>query len=151
MKKENNTFPVTTIAIIVVVGIACFFGGMKYQSTKLPMFNRQAFGGPQGGPSGMRSAMGGRAGANRPVSGEVISTDEKTVTVKMTDGSSKIVLISASTQINKASEATKTDITTGMKVAVFGQTNSDGSVTAQNIQLNPIMNMRGESGTPAQK
>jgi Domain of unknown function (DUF5666) len=151
MKKEENTVPVSTILIIVVVGIACFFGGMKYQSTKQPTFNRQAFGGPQGGPSGMRGAMGGRAGANRPVSGEVISTDEKTVTVKMSDGSSKIVLISASTQINKASEATKTDITTGMKVAVFGTTNSDGSVTAQNIQLNPTMNIRGESGTPSQK
>lgn len=151
MKKESNTIPVSTIVIIVVVGIACFLGGMKYQSTKQQTLNRQAFGGPQGGSSGMRSAMGGRAGANRPVSGEVISTDEKTVTVKMADGSSKIVLISGSTQINKASQATKTDITTGMKVAVFGTTNSDGSVTAQNIQLNPTLNIRGESGMPVQK
>jgi len=53
------------------------------------------------------------------------------------DGSSRIVIVSETTQINKAEQATKTDLKIGEKVAVFGQENSDGSVTAQNIQLNP--------------
>lgn len=136
-------FTPAAIALIVVVGVAGFFAGTKYQSGRQPSFNRQAFGGVQGAP-GMRNAgNGGRTGMNRPVSGDVISSDEKSMTVKMMDGSSKIVLITSTTQINKASEATKADITTGTKVAVFGITNSDGSVTAQNIQLNPVLNMRG--------
>lgn len=40
--------------------------------------------------------------------------------------------------INKATTATKSDLKTGEKVAVFGTPNSDGSVTAQSIQLNPM-------------
>ncbi len=151
MKKGNTSLSITTVAIIVVVGLAGFFGGMKYQSSKQPTFNRQSFGGAQGGPSGLRGGMGGRTGLNRPVSGDVISSDEKSITVKMIDGSSKIVLITGTTQINKASQAAKSDITPGTKVAVFGQTNTDGSVTAQNIQLNPIMNMRGKDENPEQK
>lgn len=65
----------------------------------------------------------------------------------MQDGSSKIVLFSDKTEINKAAEATKEDLKVGEKVAVFGTENSDGSVTAQNIQLNP--QLRG-LGQPAQ-
>jgi len=41
------------------------------------------------------------------------------------------------TQINKASEAAKEDLVVGETVAVFGQENQDGTVTAENIQLNP--------------
>ena len=138
------------IALIVMVGVAGFFGGMKYQSGKQSVFNRQGFGGAQG-VSGMRTgngpAAGGRTGVNRPVNGEVLTSDDKSITVKLPDGSSKIVLITSTTQINKASEATKSDITAGIRVAVFGQTNPDGSVTAQNVQLNPTMGFGG-NGAP---
>ncbi len=148
--KGNTMKQITpaVIGVIIAVGILAFFGGMKYQGSRQPAFNRQAFGGPQGA-AGMRNSaggagmMGGRAGANRPVSGDVISTDDTSITVKLPDGSSKIVLVTSTTQINKASQATITDISTGTKVAVFGATNSDGSVTAQNIQLNPVLNFRG--------
>ena len=55
----------------------------------------------------------------------------------MQDGSSRIVILSASTDINKATKATKEDLKTGERVAVFGTQNADGSVTAQSVQLNP--------------
>lgn len=82
----------------------------------------------------------------RPVNGEIISADEKSVTVKLPDGGSKIVILSEKTSINKAAEATKEDLKVGEKVAVFGSENTDGSVTAQNIQLNP--QPRGNLGQP---
>ncbi len=81
----------------------------------------------------------------RPISGEILSSDDKSITVKLQDGSSKIVLLSDKTQINKATSVTKLDLKSGEKVAVFGSENSDGSVTAQNIQLNPQFRGVGSS------
>ena len=94
--------------------------------------------------------MGGRNG--NAVVGEILSKDDTSITVKLTDGSSKIVVLSSNTVINKAAIATKNDLTTGERVAVFGTVNSDGSVTAQDIQLNPQMRFGGQrpTGQPAQ-
>jgi len=43
--------------------------------------------------------------------------------------------------VNKAEKARKTDLKKGDQAAIFGSENSDGSVTAQNIQLNPQFRM----------
>ena len=131
------------IAVIValVVGGGAFFGGMKYQQSKQPSFMRQGGTGAQGTRTGVNNRMGT---GFRPVDGEILSADDKSITVKLQDGSSKIVLISDNTSINQASQATKNDLKVGVKVAVVGQQNSDGSVTAQNIQINPII--RNPSG-----
>jgi len=130
---------IITVLLLIIVGGGAFFGGMKYQQSKRPSSTRQ-FGNVQGtkGSQGSRQDF-------RPVNGEIIGSDDKSITVKLQDGSSKIVLLSDKTEINKAATATKEDLKTGEKVAVFGTENSDGSVTAQNIQLNPIT--RG-SGNP---
>lgn len=118
--------------LVVIVGAGAFFAGMKYQQSKQPAFLRQ-----MGDVQGQRTGTGGNRMGFRPVNGEIISSDDKSITVKLQDSSSKIVLLSDNTEINKAAEATKEDLKVGEKVAVFGQENSDGSVTAQNIQLNP--------------
>lgn len=124
------------VVLVLVVGAGTFFGGMKYQQSKRQVFNRQ-FGNTQG-----QAGQAGRIGSNRlgfrPVSGEIIGADEKSITVKLQDGSSKIVLFSDRTEINKASSGAKEDLKTGEKVMVVGTENSDGSVTAQSIQLNPV-------------
>ena len=59
------------------------------------------------------------------------------MTVKLQDGGSKIVILTDSTAINKSAEGSREDLKIGGKVGVFGTENSDGSVTAQNIQLDP--------------
>lgn len=135
--KNNNLL--IAIIIAVVVGAAGFFGGMKYQESKRPTFSRQFNGQAMGAQTGIR--QGNRNGF-RPVNGEILSADDKSITVKLIDGSSKIVLLSDKTIINKADQATKSDLKTGEKVAAFGTENSDGSMTAQNIQLNPTNIMR---------
>jgi len=138
---KNNL--IVTILIALIVGVGGFFAGMKYQESKQPSFSRQ-FAGQQRqfvGQEGARTSQGqipGNRQGFRPVNGEIIAADDKSITVKMQDGSSKIVLFSDNTTINKAEQATKSDLKTGEKVAVFGQENSDGSVTAQSIQLNPV-------------
>jgi len=137
MKKRA----IITIILIVIFSAVGFFAGMKYQQSKQPAFLRE-FGRGQG----VRTGQGNRQ-AFRPVNGEIISSDEKSITVKLQDGSSKIVLFSDKTEINKAASATKEDLKVGEKVAVFGSENSDGSVTAQNIQLNPTMNRMFNQGS----
>lgn len=126
--KDKNI--IITILILVIVTGSAFFAGIKYQQSKQPTFFRQ-FSGQQNQRTGTRTDF-------RPVSGEIISVDDKSITVKLQDSSSKIVLFSDKTEINKAIAATKDDLKTGEKVMVIGQQNSDGSVTAQSIQLNPI-------------
>lgn len=129
MKKET----LITILLIVIVGAATFFGGMKYQENKRPSFLRQI---------NRQLGQGQRVGINqmgfRPLNGEIISSDDKSITVKLPDNSSKIVLFSEKMTINKAADASKEDLKVAEKVAVFGIENSDGSITAQTIQLNPI-------------
>jgi hypothetical protein len=145
--KNKNNLLITAI-LVMVVGAAAFYGGMQYQkSQRFASFGNgqnMSFGNQgarQGGQSGMR-------GGSRPVMGEILSKDDKSVTIKLPDGSSKIFFISDKTAINKASAGSLADLKTGEKVAAFGTQNSDGSVTAQNIQLNPQTRMfQRESGT----
>jgi len=158
----SNKTIIPVLITLAVAGSVGFFAGTTYQQKQQASFRQFAGNLQPGNGMGMirdgnRTAdqrvsgtinMGNRMGF-RPVSGEIISADEKSITVKMPDGSSKIVLISQTTNINTASQANKTDLTVGTTVAVFGQTNSDGSVTATNIQLNPMLQGQG-FGMPPQ-
>lgn len=149
MKKQLSV--TTVILITIIVAALGFFGGMQY--TKMQRgagrFGAQGFG--QGGPGGGGKFFGNGNGGNRPVMGQVSSIDQKTITVKMPDGSSKIIILSSSTAINKQATGTKDDIKTGENILVIGTSNSDGSVTATNIQLHPMMRgmMRGQNATPS--
>ena len=87
---------------------------------------------------GARGGQGRGGMFGRPVSGEITAVDANSVTVKLADGGSKIVILSEKTTVNKASESSKEDLKEGVKVAAFGSENADGSVTASNIQINPV-------------
>ena len=127
------------------MGAVAFFGGMQYQKMQAPSFaglNRT------GGQGQFFRRFGQGGNGTRPVAGQIVSVDTNGITVKMQDGSTKIVVIPDSATINKAATGTKSDLKTGETVAVFGTTNTDGSVTAQNVQLNPVMRFGGGNGTP---
>ncbi len=141
-----KTNPVMFIVIAVVVAGGSFFGGMKYQQSKTPTGGRQFQGTRQGENQGRFGASGG------PVVGEIINKDDTSITVKLADGSSKIVLLPNSVSISKTDAGSTADIKTGQRVGVFGKNNSDGSMTAQNIQLNPMFRGMGETqASPSSK
>jgi hypothetical protein len=144
---KNNTIIIAVVTLLVGAG-AGFFGGMKYQQSRRTAGFAQ-FAGGQGrtGLGTTRSGNGSQAGNFRPVTGSITSVDDKSATVKMADGSSKIVILSDSTKITKGTDASKSDLKIGENIMVTGTTNSDGSVTAQNIQLNP-QEFRGGPNTP---
>lgn|SRR5690348_5459181 len=119
------------IAVAVIAAGAGFFGGMQYQKGQQPA--GQFIG--QGGQ--FRQRFGANGQNFRPLRGQILSMDNNTMTVKLNDGSSKIVVISDTTIYSKSDKAVKSDLTTGDTVMVLGIQNSDGSVTAEDVQINP--------------
>ena len=117
------------VILVVIVGAGAFFGGMQFQKSQRPGFGQR-------GQLGLQLGRNGQSG--RPVSGEIVSMDDKSITVKLMDGSSKIVILSSSTAINKQATGSASDLKTGERVLVVGTQNSDGSVTGQSILLNPM-------------
>ncbi len=129
MKKH-----IVTIVLVVAVGIGAFYGGMRYGTSQV---------GTQGAQDSPRSAgrnggrNGGAFGANGGfLSGQILAMDSQSITVALRNGSStKIVFFSGSTQIVKSASGTIDDLKNGENVTVIGAANSDGSITAQSIQI----------------
>lgn len=100
----KNNIIIALITLIVGLAIG-FFAGQKYTEsqrfqTQFPFRMMKGNGNGQGGRFG-ENTMTGRNGF-RPVSGEIIDTDDNSITVKLADGSTKIVILSDKTNINKA-------------------------------------------------
>lgn len=119
------------VAVLLVVGAVAFWGGMKYQGSKTTAA-RAGFT-AQGGAG----RPGGRGAAGGFVTGDILSVDASGITVKMRDGSSKIVLVPGSAAILKSTTGTSTDLAVGQSVTVTGSPNSDGSLNAQTVQIRP--------------
>jgi hypothetical protein len=138
---------ISTLVLLVVVGVGAFFGGTKYQQSKITSQFTQRTGanGEIGQGMGRNNTADttvknrGQVTGFRQTVGEIISADDKSVTVKLTDGSSKIILLSDSTVVNQTATASKTDLKVGTKVAVMGDTNTDGSITSKTIDINPVV------------
>jgi len=140
--KSNQIIAVFVLLLIVAIG--SFFVGTKYQQKQsISNFREQMIGNRQGQGMGRNTQNGdttknrGQMVGFRQTVGEIISVDDKSITIKMTDGSSKIVLVSDSTKINQSTTATKTDLKIGTKIMVNGDTNTDGSISSRNIEINP--------------
>jgi len=143
---------ITVVAIVaVVVGGGAFYGGMKYVQgrggrgnfTNLTPEQRQQFMANAG--AGFRGGAGqdGRLPAGRQgmgggfIAGEIISKDDKSITIKMPDGGSKIVFYSDATEVGKFISGTAVDLEIGKNITVNGTANQDGSLTAQSVQIRP--------------
>lgn len=126
------------IGTSIIVGGGAFYGGMKYdqnQTAAARTAARAQFGGNSGG-NGTRGARGGLASGGF-TAGEVIAKDDKSITIKLRDGGSKIIFLSGSTEVTKSAQGSVQDISVGTQVSANGTANSDGSVTAQMIQIRP--------------
>jgi hypothetical protein len=130
----------------VIIGSGTFYGGMKYEASKAKTSQKAGWGdfgngaaeraGAKNNQNGPKIGTGSAASSGF-INGSITSKDDKSITVKGQDGSSKIIFFSDTTTIGKATTGSSSDLASGQQVMVSGKTNSDGSVTAQNIQIRP--------------
>lgn len=146
---KQNQILITVLLVVLFAG-AGFFCGTKYRQSK--SFNnfrgQRGFGGMMRFDGNGQNLGKDNAGLRRmgggQVMGEITSVDDKSINVTLADGSSKTILFTSSTSFSQASEASTDDLKTGEKIAVFGITNNDGTVTAANIEINPILRQLGQ-------
>ena len=71
------------------------------------------------------------------VTGEIIAKDTQSITVKLRDGSSKIIFFTTDTPVLKSVTGATNDLSLGQQIMVTGKTNTDGSITTDSIQIRP--------------
>ncbi len=131
MKKPT----VITLSIIIAAGI--FYGGFAYGkslSGQNSATNAVTFINTRGNKMGTTTGAYGGFGGGSATTGTVVSSDSTSVTVALKSGS-VVVFYSNSTPILKTTSGTSADIVAGENITVIGAANSDGSITANSIQL----------------
>lgn len=139
---------VLSIVTVMLVGAGSFYGGMKYAEGKNAEVS--AFGGSNSSPAerqqrsqfgaaigGFRGGTGGMGARGGIVAGEIISKDDKSVTVKLNNGGSKLIFVSDATNVSKSAEGALSDLQIGTQILANGAPNQDGSINAKIIQLSP--------------
>ncbi len=122
--------------------VLAFWAGTAYANhkkssatTAVGQYAGRGFG---GGMGGMRT--GGASGGSF-INGTVLSVTSSTITIQNQAGGSKILVISPTTTVSKSTQGSISDVTVGSSILATGTANSDGSVTADNIQIRPAGQM----------
>jgi hypothetical protein len=122
MKKYKVHIIWAIIAIIALIG-GILYGKSGTSSTTA-----------KGSYASSTRSAAGRAGGGF-VSGQIISVDSNSMTVSLANGNSQVVFYSSSTQVMKPTIVPASNLTAGTRVMIGGTANSDGSLTAQSIQV----------------
>ncbi len=132
MQKENSKkIGLVIVGIIVLVG--AFYAGMTYGGNNVrASINSKSmnFAQNMGGVRGNRN-MGGFT------NGQIIAKDDKSITVSLMSGGSKIIFLDSNTKVSKQAMGTMADLAVGTQVSIMGAANSDGSINATTVQIRP--------------
>jgi hypothetical protein len=128
--KKNIYIPIITGILGVIIGIS---GYTVYKKNTTPPITNQMVRQNRPGMNN-RNMMGGNGFAT----GEVLSKDQTSLTIKLRDGGSKLLFLNTNTRIEKSTEGTISDVGVGQQITATGTPNTDGSITAQSIQIRSL-------------
>ena len=144
----NKNAWITVVVVALVVGGGGFYAGEKYQAGQAPAATTGAGTFAGRGAGGFAGRTGGAGGG--ATFGTIVAMDASSITVQLPTSTStaattgsKVVLYDSSTQVQELQSVSPSSLSVGQSVTVAGTTNSDGSVTAQSIQIRPA-NGRGQ-------
>ena len=126
---------------VVVIGAGSFYSGLKYgesNTVATVISSGRNFGQLGAGGSAFNGGGGrGTRGGGGFTAGEILAKDDKSLTLKLRDGGSKIIFLTASTSVMKISSGSLEDLSVGTDITINGSANQDGSVSAESIQIRP--------------
>jgi len=120
LKYDKKTL-IIVLVVIFLMGIA-FYAGAKYEKSKLSKMGL------------LKDSATSSPASSNSIKGTITAKDDKSVTIKTSDGSSQTVAVSNSTTYGQKGTKSLADIAVGEEVAISGQKNSDGTFSAQSIQ-----------------
>ena len=124
------TYLVVGIALVLVVGLGGLF--LWYRSQNNPQVAGAQTSNGQFGRGGFR--RGNFPAGSRPIFGQVASVSGSSFTVQSRRGGTLTIKITSSTQFTNGSQS---DLASGVRVGGYGSPNSDGSINAQSLIINP--------------
>ena len=148
MKTCNKKNIAIVVIVAVVLCVLSFYGGMQYSASQKNAGRAQFANGQFGGATGTAGVTRMRGGGANSVSGQILSVDAQSITVKDRTGGSRIVFLGASSEVMKSVTGTIADLAVGTNVITNGTPNADGSITATTIQIRPAGTGFGGPGAP---
>jgi len=114
-----------------IVAVVALTGGFFWGKASVhPSFGNGAY--------GTFSASTTRRGAGSGggfVAGQISAMDSSSITLQLPNGNSEVVFYSSSTSVTEPTVVPVSNLTVGTNVMIGGTQNSDGSLTAQSIQV----------------
>jgi len=136
--KKNQA--VTYIILGLICALIGFGAGWALKTKPSTPVNRTAFGSTQfgsGSGGGGRFSGGGSFARGGRTIGTVLSVLTNGYTVQLPTGSSETVDTNSSTTYTEQASTTSSSVTQGTSILVSGTPNSDGSITATTIAIQP--------------
>lgn len=122
------------VVAVVALGGGYFWGKASAGNARTGFAG--ATGGAYGSSTRARTFAGGGAGGGL-VAGQIASLGSGSMTIQLANGNSEVVIYSSSTPVSEPTTVPASTLKIGTAVMVAGTSNSDGSVTAQSIQVRP--------------
>ncbi len=147
--KKSVFIPTAAVAVVVVFGLGFLTSYLVMPKAAAPRGNMAAYGGGASGfGQGSTRSQSGRVRGAGFVTGSLLKKDATSMTVQTRDGSTKLILVTSSTKAMQMADTTIDQFNQGSNVMVNGTANSDGSITAQTVQLMPVPAQAQNNGQP---